>query len=1051
MKKIEYSELHCHSSFSLLDGASNPEDLVERANDLGLSALALTDHSDLGGIVRFTQKAQEINFDIITGVELTLEDNSHIILLAKDLTGYKNICGLTTHARSTQDRGEPRVPYTLLAERAKGLVALSGCPRGAIPSSLAKEDIDAAKNHTRLLLEIFGNDFYLELWNHKLKQEELICKQMLELSKLYKIPWVVTNNVHYALPEQRIIHDVLTCTRHEVTISQAGKRLRPNGSWYLKSPREIAHLWRSNLEGVKNTLLVAEKCQFRLGMLNPPLPDIYSERKKDYDKELKELVFAGASKRYGDELTERHRQQIAHELALIKELRVAPFFLIMWDVIQFAKKSDIAVQGRGSAANSAVCYCLYITAVDPIGMDLLFERFLSKERNEPPDIDLDIAHQEREKVIQYIYKKYGHKHAAMVCEAITYRGRSAVRDAARVLEFSQEKIDLLAAQSHFSEAREAALNLANGGIEKAGLDPDDKRVKLLIQVVSGLNKLPRHRSIHVGGFVLSGEPVGDIVPVEPASMPGRTVVQWDKDDLSAAGIIKIDFLGLGMLTMLQKGLKLIEKHHGINIDIGQIDMNDQSIYEMMAKADTIGVFQIESRAQMSILPKLKPTRFYDIVVSVAIVRPGPIQGNIVHPYIRRRRGLEKVDYVHPSFEPILKRTLGVPLFQEQGMRLAIVAANFTAAEADKLRTIMSHKRSVEKMNELCVKLAEGMKQNGLSDKAIETITHQLRAFAHYGFPESHAASFAKLTYASAYLKRYYPAEFLCAILNSQPMGFYSPDTLIRDAIRHGIKVTSPDLAKSEWDCTLEKEKDGTFSVRLGLRYIKGLGRRAKDSLEESWSQHGGFTSIEDVCVRSGLGTKSLRLLAEAGAFDTFLPDRRRALWEVLSILRRKPTPLLDYLAETNNLKEIEPQVNIRPMTELNRVIADYKTQDLTTRDHPMTFYRAWAREHKIDSCLQLAEGEHDSYLTVAGAVICRQKPGTAKDFVFLTLEDETGLANIIVRPKVFKRFKSVIIQNSFLAVRGRLQIDQGVVNVIATNFKPLPDLMQLNIRSHDFH
>ncbi len=1046
-----YAELHCHSAFSFLDGASVPEELAYRAKEIGLSALALTDHDDLGGAVRFASAAKELELEGIIGAELTLEDDSHLILLAEDLQGYKNICHMITFARSNSVRGRPRVSYEKLFERSSGLIALTGCPHGRIPSALAVDDFEQAKNAALELKEVFADRLYIELWNHHLHQESIIAARLLALSKELEIPWVVTNNVHYSHPEKRIIHDVLTCLRHEVTLATAGRRLRPNGSWYMKSPDEMAHLWRNYPEGIKNALVVAERCQFRLGLLKPPLPNFaipnqFVDQVSTHNGLLEKLVWEGAAERYSN-FSEKHVKQLNHELSMITGLGLAPYFLIMWDIVNFARRSGIAVQGRGSAANSAVCYCLFITAVDPIGMDLLFERFLSEGRNEPPDIDLDIAHQEREKVLQYVYEKYGRNHAAMVCEVITYRGRSAVRDAARVLGFSQEQADKLAAESHYFEAAQAADQLVAGGITSAGLDIHDSRVQLLIKVVAGLHQLPRHRSIHVGGFVLSADPIGDIVPVEPASMAGRTVIQWDKDDLDMAGLIKIDLLGLGMLMMIQEGLKLVKQHRNIDIDLGQLNMSDPKIYDMLRAAETIGLFQVESRAQMSILPKLNPTCFYDIIVSIALVRPGPIQGNIIHPYLRRRRGDEAVVYLHPSLEPILKRTLGVPLFQEQGMKLAVVSAGFTPSQADNLRRVMSHKRSQEKMDALCVDLAIGMRKNGFTEVAIQTITHQLRAFANYGFPESHAASFSLLVYASAFLKLYYGPEFYCAILNAQPMGFYSPATLIRDAMHRNIEVRPPDLAASVWDCTLERNDDNTLSLRVGLRFVQGLGARSRAALESAWESGGSFISLNDVIKRSGLTHADLKILARAGAFETLYPGRRKALWETLAKLNKKrETPLLDLL-------QPQPSISvINEMTELQEIVADYNMMGLSTGEHPMYFYREWATNRGIKSCKQLKEELHDSRLSVAGSVICRQRPETAKGFVFLTLEDETGMANVIIKPRVLDENRRVLLGNSYLSVTGKLQSEQGVINIIAEHVESLPLLPgDPHIPARNFH
>lgn len=1125
---MQYAELHCHSAFSLLDGASNPEELVQRAHDIGLSALALTDHDDMGGAVRFASAGSELNVEAIIGAELSIEDEQHLIVLAESLQGYKNICSLITTARMSCTRGLPRISLDDLNRYSADVIALSGCPHGKIPTLIARGKLEEASVACKQFLEIFGDNFFLELWDHNIAQESIICRHLYEMASRLAIPWVVTNNAHYAYPEKRIIHDVLTCLRHEVTLSGAGRRLRPNGSWYLKSAQEMLQQWQHHPEGISNTLAVAERCRFRLGLLKPELPVIDLERARNYieifsahhsgdpgppdphdpilnyanprhpcrsqsggvceegidpalsslhpggaraggaagsdmNALLRKLTWLGARERYGRRLCEKQIKQLEHELDLISRLSLAPYFLIMWDIVCFAASQGIAVQGRGSAANSAVCYCLKITAVDPIEMDLLFERFISEGRNEPPDIDLDIAHQEREKVLQYVYDKYGRGHAAMVCEHITYRGASAVRDAARVLDFSVEQADRLSTVVQHQESGEAARLLLEGGAARAGLDPKERKVQLLIEVVAGLHQLPRHRSIHVGGFVLTGEPVGSIVPVEPASMKDRTVIQWDKDDLDYTGLIKIDLLGLGMLMMIQEALKLIRNHRSVNVDLSQLDMKDPRIFHMMQKADTIGVFQVESRAQMSILPKIRPACFYDIVVSIAIVRPGPIQGNIVHPYLRRRRGIEPVEYLHPTLEPILKRTLGVPLFQEQGMKLAVVAAGFTPSQADQLRRVMSHKRSHEKMAQICLQLAEGMAKKGLSDKAIETITFQLKAFANYGFPESHAASFALLVYASAYIKLYYPPEFYCAILNAQPMGFYSPATLTRDALRHGVDVRPVDLAFSKWDCILEDNPGALPGLRLGLRFVSGLGNAARDTLEKAWSTGGTFQSLEDVCKRSGLRIKELEQLAVAGAFDSFCKGRRRALWRILKIAKGKDElPLLKLLAENaadkcngernengENLEFFLPQ-----MTDLETTIADYKATGLSTSKHPMIFFREWAQKHRIFACAELSGCENGQMLTASGSVICRQRPHTAKGFVFTTLEDETGTANVIIRPQVFEDYKETILGQNFIAVSGRLQLEDGVVNLIANSVHSLPRLAasdDIPVFSRDFY
>jgi error-prone DNA polymerase len=1057
---MEYAELHCHSSFSLLDGASNPEEIVAVAQELSLKALAITDHDDLGGIVRFSEAAKQSNFDGIIGAEITLVDESHLTLLVENTQGYSNLCYLISKARSACVRGLPRISYADLAAHSNGIVALSGCPHGSIPSHLANENLAKATRLTKQLQEIFGDRFFFELWDHGLAQEAVLCKQLYELSKHHAIPCLATNNAHYAYRQKHIIHDVLTCLKHQVVLSNAGRRLRPNDNWCLKSPTEMTEIWRDYPEFLKNTLVVAERCQFRLYALKPSLPHFPTPDSLTHDQFLEKLVWQGAEKLF-DSLTERHQKQIRHELDVIARMKFAPYFLIMWDVVQFARSQNILVQGRGSAANSVVCYCLSITAVDPVAMDLLFERFISEGRDEPPDIDLDIAHQHREIVLQYVYNKYGREHAGMVCETITYRGRSAVRDAARVLDFSQEQAETLAAISDRAEAVEAAEALESGEITRAGFDLRDRRVQLLIRIVAGLDRLPRHRSIHVGGFVLSGEPLGKLVPIEPASMKDRTVIQWDKDDLGPVGMFKLDLLGLGMLSMIQEATGLINKYRSIDFDMARLNMNDPQIFQMLSAADTIGIFQIESRAQMSILPKLQPSRFYDIVVSIALIRPGPIQGNIVHPYIRRRRGLEPVTYPHPSLIPVLERTLGVPLFQEQGMRVAIIAGSFSPVQADQLRRAMSFKRSKEKMSAICEELAIGMRKNGFTEEVIESLSNQLYAFANFGFPESHSASFALLAYASAYLKKYYAPEFFCAMLNAQPLGFYSPNTLIRDALRHNVEVRPIDLAKSSWDCTLEKidRSDTTdngigkepFALRIGLRYVQHLGAKAKQLLKEAWETGGPFQSAQDVCKRSKLGWKMLQLLATAGAFETFIPGRRNALWEIIAMAKKQEMPLLDNLKNSKTTKD-RSSLKLLPMTELETIVADYQTQSFSVHEHIMKFYRPWAVRQGMKCCADLKTGQNGEYLTLAAAVICRQRPSTAKGFMFFTLEDETGLANIVIKPKVLAAYRDKLIKHNFLAISGELQVDEGVINIIADHVEPLPALSgRPSIPARNFH
>ena len=1205
---MQYAELHAHTAFSLLDGAVLPEPLVARAKELGLAALAITDHDELGGIVRFATAAREADLPAIIGAELTVVVTpdaggagplvTHLPLLAESRTGYANLSTLVTLARQdVTHRGEPRVTLDQLAAHAGGLFALTGCPRGWVPTLAARGELDRCCEAAAILMDIFDRRVAIECWDHGLPEERLATSRLIEVARALDVPWVVTNDVHYARARDRMVHDVLSCLRHDKTLDTMGTRLRPNAEWYLKSPAQIARRWRGNLDGMRATLAVAERCAFRLDQLDPTLPAFPLPLGVSADEYLARLVEQGARERWGEpntaKRTAEHDRQLAHELALIAKLGLAGYFLIVWDIVRFARREAILCQGRGSAANSAVCYCLGITAVDPIRLGLLFERFLSEERTEAPDIDIDFSHRERERVIQYVYERYGRDHAAMVCEQITYRGKSAVRDAARVLGFSVEQADSLAMLSDRFSAKATAEALrarpaddaesdgavasalgtamvrgteatnrsraekekakqvqrpmtsadrprpnaayepygspnaqstgttrdlvklpramhegasrgnrwedpyagddhverrnpttalqATGGasvVERAGLDPNDRRVRALAEIVGGLHQLPRHRSIHVGGFVLTAEPLCEVVPIEPASMPGRTVIQWEKDDLDSAGLVKIDLLGLGMLTLIQDCLLYIRQTRGVTIDLATLDMTDQAVYDDLCAADTIGVFQVESRAQMNTLPRLKPRCFYDLVVEVAIIRPGPIQGDMVHPYLRRRNGEEPVTYLHPSLEPILKRTLGVPLFQEQGMQVAIALAGFTAGDADVLRRAMGHKRSRERMAAICQRMLDGMAKNGIASTDADRIFNQINGFADYGFPESHAASFALLVYASAFLKHYYAPEFTAAILNAQPMGFYAPGTLVEDARRHGVEVRPVDVTHSAWDATLEPREGRTSvtppapaakairgassrapaasapAVRLGLRSVRGLGATARDRLEKALAE-GPFTSIEDVVRRSGLDQRGLRHLAEAGAFDSLVPRepdvrrRRAALWSLLDAARGDAGPL----APRRRAPNAVATAPLPSMTRVELTEADYRMTGISLAGHPMVHVRPVLEPNGVRSAIDLLRhGRDGERVATAGLVICRQRPGTAKGFVFLTLEDETGLINVVVTPQRFERQALLISRTPLLLVRGVLQVEQKVVNVRAQQFRALQAAVGAEFaKRHDFH
>jgi error-prone DNA polymerase len=1065
----DYVELHCHSAFSLLDGAAAPETLVSQAAALGYTALALTDHDELGGFVRFAQAANEVAgvFKPIIGAELTIGAH-HLVLLAETREGYGNLSTLITRGRMDSPRGHPSVSLDLVARHAAGLTALTGCPRGWVPAAFVADGPHVAKAAAATLLEIFGREHLaIECWDHGLPEERAIVRGLIPIARALGLPWVVTNDVHYVESRLALVHDVLSSLRHSTTLDAMGTRLRPNAEWYLKSAAEMRRQW-TDPSGLRATLTIAERCALQLADLKPTLPKFPIAEPDAY---LAELVERGAVERWGAERTDAHRRQLAHELAMIRQLGYAGFFLIVWDIMRFAREEGILAQGRGSAANSAVCYCLGITAVDPIKMGLLFERFLSEGRKEPPDIDLDFAHRERERVIQYVYTRYGREHAAMVCEQITYRGRSAVRDAARVFGFSVEQAGALADVSDRFSAKQTAATLrgadapttegagrdpttsirpraegAEDVLTQAGLDPSDRRVGLLADVVEGLDQLPRHRSIHVGGFVLTEEPLSTVVPIEPASMPERTVIQWERDDLDGAGLIKIDLLGLGMLTLLQDCIKYIRETRGIAIDLAHLDMYDTRVYESISRADTIGVFQIESRAQMQTLPRMQPRCFYDLVIEVAIIRPGPIQGDMVHPYLRRRAGVEDVTYPHPKLRPILERTLGVPLFQEQGMQVAISCAGFSPSEADNLRRAMGHKRSREKMAAIHDTLVGGMIRNGIAPDLAERIYKQINGFADYGFPESHAASFALLVYASAYLRYYYAPEFLAAILNAQPMGFYAAGTLVEDARHHGVEVRPIDMKHSDWDSTLELNVNGPPATRLGLRCVRGLGNAAKAELARARAT-GPFASVDDFVRRVRLDRRAVRQLAEAGVFDTMVGGtRREALWHVLEALRGTGGPLVVH-------PPADAPMVLPPMEPYELTAADYRTTGLSLNGHPMIHLRETVRLNGVRTARDIiVRGKDGESIAAAGLVICRQRPGTAKGFVFLTLEDETGTLNIVVTPKRFERQALLISRTPLLLVRGVLQIEDGVVNLRAERFKALDAPVGAeHAQRHDFH
>ncbi|CAN5612472.1 error-prone DNA polymerase [soil metagenome] len=1100
-----YLELHCHSGFSLGDGASTPEALAARAAALGYEALALTDHDDLGGAVRFSRACAEQGVRPILGAELTLADGSHLTLLVEDETGWRNLSTLITRARTGNPRGEPRTSLEELTARSMGLIALSGCPRGRIPTLLAAERYEEARAAAAELRDIFDGRFYLELWDHRTHAEASLCADLLDLARALEIPWTVTHDVHYAEPGGRRVHDLLVCTRLQVTLEEAERRglLRPSAEWCLQPPEGMAERWRQLPEGTRRTREIAERCAFRLKELQPaspqfPLPPGWASA---YTY-LNHLAWGGLQERLGDPSL-RHWKQLEHELRVIEQVEIADHFLICWDLCRFAREQGFLCQGRGSAANSLVCYALRITNVDPVKHDLLFERFVSAERPEPPDIDIDFASgDDRERVIQYVYGKYGREHAAMVCNTIEYRGRSAIRDAMRVLGFPPERADWLAKRvdGHASASRTAEwLEMGEGKARRSlVLAPSHPRARALVKLVRGLDGLPRHRGIHPGGFVISREPIGSVVPVEPAAMAERTIIQWDKDDCADVGLPKFDLLGLGMLHLLKECLAHLRVWPDLDLDLGRLPLDDAAVYAQVTAADTIGLFQIESRAQANFLPRLRPETFYDLVISVGAIRPGPMLGGQVKEMLARRRGEEPTEYPHPDLEPVLARTHGMALFQEQLMRCAIVVSGCSPGEADALRRAMSRKRTREEMGRATERIREGMRERGVDPESAERVLKWLEACASYTFPESHAISFALLAYASAWLRFYYPAEYLCSILNAQPMGFYPVSTLIHDAKAHGVEVRPVDLAHSRWECTLEvrsaecgvrsaelqlaegeqcgvalhcahwtttshfargdKGKGraalrtggvGGRAVRIGLRYVRGLGSRAREQLRATLTD-GPFLSLPNAVERfsdAGLGEAELRALAAAGAFRSWIPEPRQALWAVLGEMRgrRSGGPL----APPSEGAAVLPR-----MSEVERTLSDHRMLGMSLDGHPMRHLRERMTALGIEPIAELrGEGRRDGErVKTAGLVIVRQRPGTAKGFVFVGLEDETGRLDVIVSPQVYEREREILNGHGILAVVGRLGVEDRVVNLKAEVFYPLrlEGAVEL-VSSHDYH
>jgi len=1063
----EYIELHAASAFSFLAGASQPEALIERAAELGMPALALADRNGLYGAARFHTMAKKTGVRAHIGAEIAVSsfgnrltpaswlphqcpaEPPRLLLLCASQTGYQNLCQLITRFKMREaTKAEGAATLEDLEEFSAGLICLTGGDEGPLAAALADNGQTGARKLADRLTAIYGRgNLYLELQRHGQREEECRNQSLLSLASTLNLPVIATNGVRYATENDREILDVLNTIRHHTSLDQAGRLLSLNSSRQLRC---MQCLFADLPEAIANTRIVSDRLEFTLDNLGYKFPHSPVPDGETMDSFLEKRVEEGVRKRYGSpakrSLLDKARAQVKHELKLIAKLGFAGYFLIVWELVRYCQQHGILVQGRGSAANSAVCYALEITAVDPVGMELLFERFLNENRGEWPDIDLDLpSGDQREQVIQYVYERYGQLGAAMTANVISYRGRSAAREVGKALGFNEEQLARLSGLVGHWEWRGVNDTMARN-FEQAGFDARHPRIARYLDLVMRMQNLPRHLGQHSGGMVICAGMLNHVVPLERASMPGRTVIQWDKEDCADMGLIKVDLLGLGMMAVLKDSIELIPNHYKKEIDLAALP-EDPEVYQTLCKADTVGMFQVESRAQMASIPHNAPVRFYDLVVQVAIIRPGPIVGKMMHPYMRRRQGKEEVTYPHPSLEPVLKRTLGVPLFQEQLLRMAMTVASFSGAEAEELRRAVGMRRSMQRMKDLEGRLRDGMTRNGIGPEAQDNIVQGISSFAMYGFPESHAASFALIAYASAYLKVHYLAAFTCGLLNNQPMGFYSPAVLIKDAQRHGLRVRSIDVQRSFWLCTLEAEPDGSLSLRIGLNYVKGLRQCSAEALLAA-RIHGPFATVDQLAARvPELNRKELVALASVGALNPLdqVEHRRDALWQVEQAGR----PVGPLLRSAGPLQAAASSP-LQRMTTDERVSADFAGTGLTTGPHPMAWQRARLRQKGILSATELENCESNRAVRIAGCVIARQRPGTAKGFVFLSVEDETGIANVIITPDIFEQNRLIVTRSRFLEIQGKLQNQDGVIHVKAQLITPM-EITSADIRSHDFH
>jgi len=1045
---MQYVELHCKSNFSFLTGASHPDELVERASELGYRGLALTDESSVAGVVRGYAAAKDLAMQYIVGTEIHLTDAPSMVLWPTDRASYGQMCRLISRGRMRAEKGNCQLAWQDVVEFSSGLLA------GLMPPEKKNQPGSNASQPLSHFLrtefrDVFNDRGYLLCEAHRGVDDQTHLQRLRELSIGNDVPLVVGGDVHYHTADRMLMHDCISAIQSGTNIDKAHGKRFCNGQRHLRSLNEIANLYQDVPEAIERTVEIADRCKFKLSELRYEYPEEIAPPGMSLIEHLRRLTWEGAKARWPAGVPEKVIDLLRHEILLIQELNYEAYFLTVWDMVRFARQRNILCQGRGSAANSAVCYCLGITNVDPSQSDLLFERFVSRERDEAPDIDVDFEHQRREEVLQYLYEKYGRDRAGLTATVTTYRTKSAIRDVGKVLSISADTIDSIAKLS------------GNGAtfLERCiegGLNPNSDLGQRFIYLVTTLTGFPRHLSQHVGGMVMTAGSLCELCPIENAAMEDRTVIQWNKDDLDELGILKVDVLALGMLSALHRCFELVDKHHGCTLSLGTTPQDDKATYDMICKADTVGVFQIESRAQMSMLPRLQPRCYYDLVVEVAIVRPGPIQGNMVHPYLKARENPQSVVYPNDAIRGVLEKTLGVPIFQEQAMRLAVVAAGFTPGEADQLRRAMAAWRRPGLIDRFRTKLIEGMREKNFTAAFAEHVFNQIRGFGEYGFPESHAASFALLVYASCYLKCHYPDAFCVALLNSQPMGFYAPAQLIADAQKHGVEVRGVDINLSEWESTLETnsepdtepDKKYLHAIRLGLTTIRGLHSKMAVQIINERQSRGPYSSMDDLVARTGLGKTTLATLADADAFESLQVDRRAAVWHSLG-QDHSPNqqPLFD------DLNEVEPTPStLVPMTPMEEVHADYHMTGLSLKAHPVSLIREELAAQRCVTAKDLSNLRDGRHVRIAGLILLRQKPSTAKGIVFATMEDETGSINLVIFKAVWERFFRIARTSNAWLVDGKLENRKGVIHVIVGRITDLSEeVTGLSVSSRDFH